>query len=144
MRPPNRILLIGPDDDRMAMLRFTLRLWFYVWSETTQRGALMLISKAYWDAIVLVNPRPSYRPLEAKIRPLLKGRERSLLVLLDGPYVPELDAEFVLWCPSTRRLLDRLRVITQKKRGPAPGSDIAQLSGKRLRAYWVARRSRAA
>ena len=131
MMPAKRVLLIAPDTDETGVLRFVISHThpsdgrqvhsYSVTSVETVSGAIGAIDGIEYDLLLIAEPPAGYRTLlerAKEIRPYM-----PILVLTEMP--PPQGTKYldhILYKPSMMELLDRIKVVTTKKRGPKKGS----------------------
>lgn len=125
MRPNKMILLVDADEDRRSVLSFTLGLHHYdVLAAASPAEAFSIFPRCALDLTVVVH-RPPLLDADPLLR-VLKGLANHVpaLVLME-----QLEPEEVAWadshlkicCPPVE-MLERIRVMSARKRGPRKGS----------------------
>lgn len=132
MRPKKHILIVDADESRAAIWRCVLFTNGYaVRSASTASEALNAAWDFNADGLLLILPMPEAQSLIRQLRqnmPLVRT-----LVFAEGmremPGDIEAD-EYELGRPPVAAVINRLRMMTARKRGPIPGYKLADLVRK--------------
>jgi DNA-binding NtrC family response regulator len=111
MRPPKHILLVGENDAAMAPLRFALRNSEPCYMVTTANSAdevCNLLAEGSFDMMLVQLPVTPLEPFLERVNKI----DSTFPVLVMN----------VINKPSMAEILDRIKVMTARKRGPKPGS----------------------
>lgn len=119
MRPKKRILLIDPDEFRASVLKFRLHISGYaVFITAYAAEAEQLCGEVIPDVIVAAHDLPG-------LAELLPRLHRSVFVpqMVIAPKAVEshVACDCFLVNPPAAELLERLKVLSQRKRGPKKG-----------------------
>jgi len=139
MRPRKTILLVGENDYELSPLRFTLcnarpnnRAALYgVATATTVPDAIADLQDAPYDLLLVKVPLSGLDKLldyAWVYRSLMK--QIVLIDLIEQTPDGEIDA--VLCRPNSADLLEKIRFLTQRKRGPMKAATLQEISSRRL------------
>ena len=130
MRPAKRILLACEDEVKTSILRFVLRSTspgpnivaaYSVTSVPNALYALEAIKTAKYDVLLCQKPLKGIDELVGHARAL--DVKMKIVVLTDrADQTPSAIVDAVLCRAPMMELLERLKVLVQKKRGPSPGN----------------------
>jgi CheY-like chemotaxis protein len=133
MRPPKTILLIDSNEERRSVRAFALAVHGY---RVTQAGSPKAVSKrSQFDLVIGVWPVGVFKaPYTSALLIYRKCEEKKAL---------DLTVVDACMCdPSMADLLDRVKVLTARKRGPRPGSqgpmDVITQSAKNFHSNYPA------
>lgn len=119
MRPKKRVLLIDADIQRQAVTRFVLRTWrFEVISAAAAAEGLRLAKEERTiDAVLMWGVRGEGHAARAA-----DLHQRSLLLICNGNEASRGFAQRTLSQPKMDVLIDALKVMAVRQRGPRKGS----------------------
>ncbi len=117
MRPKKRILIAGASEDRVGVLRFLfLNKGYAVQTAQTSAEAAGLLEAGGFELLLYDLPLPGVEQLLAEAGIPTIALCSGVKVAPDG-----LTADAVLWRGfSAAELVERVRVLTARKRGPKP------------------------
>ena len=129
MRPAKRILLACEDEERACILRFVLRhsvpssnaVYYSVTFAINAAYALEAIKTARYDVLLCQKPLKGVDELVGQAR--ASDVKMKIVVLTDrADQTPSAIVDAVLCRAPMMELLERLKVLVQKKRGPSPSN----------------------
>jgi len=128
LRPTKTILLISEDEAQLSILRFTLRnsrpsafaADYAVTSVSSAPEALETLRTRQYDLLLILCPLGSLSELLHHAK-LLYETMPSLVIYSKAIDVMHCSADAMMHNPSTADLLERIRILMIKKRGPSPG-----------------------
>ena len=122
MSPKKRILLVDSDEARMGVRSFVLLQHGYaVVKAENRRGALSRLARGCFEAAIV-------RILDADLMDRLTTAGCNVLLLATAAEGVDLAAHAACWMPptaTTLELLEGLRVIAARRRGPRKGAQRA-------------------
>lgn len=121
MRPKRVVLLVGEKESDLNLLSYVLTIRNYaVVAAASLQEVHFLLSKSTCDIMIIQSPMASTTELmkhAKKINPAIP------IILLSASKQEPLNvyADAVLYKPSSMELLERIRVMSARKRGPRKG-----------------------
>lgn len=126
MRPPKRVLLIDSNEYEASVIACALKVW----------GYRVLRATSITDAKRLKAPDVvlAYFPIDAaKAQRVAKAEHVPLIFVCQKHSAnPSIIADCVLIDPPRWTLLDKLRILTARKRGPSPGGHWEDVHGRSI------------
>lgn len=132
MRPRKVLLCVNADESELSVLKFTLSINGYrVLTATDGKEAIALFATAPVVDLVLVDFIRDMTPA-VLIERLKRMRSFTPMILLGDPSTRLCMADIVIRknCPGPE-LLERIKVMSARKRGPRKGSESAMRCGMR-------------
>lgn len=122
MRPPKHILIVSDDEVQLSLLRFVVNVnpLYRATACHSAQEALETLRTRQYDLLVVLCPLASLNELLPHAK-LLYETMPSLVLYSKAVDVIHCSADATIHNPSTADLLERIRILTIKKRGPSPG-----------------------
>jgi hypothetical protein len=131
MRPSRTILLVGENEDTLSPLRYVISnsqpealdkvgRCYRVFSANSEKEAVEYLYESEFSLMLCQCPCASLESLltrAKKIRPFMP----TVVIYDKSPCVESGFADAMLYKPTTAGLLDRIRVMVQRRRGPRKG-----------------------
>jgi DNA-binding response OmpR family regulator len=128
MRPARRIILVGENDDLLAPLRFVLshsqpgtsQACYHITTCFTEAEAIEAIRNRLFDLLLIQAPLKGIESLLSKADEIHSSM-KIIVLIKNTNQEPKGIADVVLLWPKMDDLLLRIKVLTQRKRGPRKG-----------------------
>ena len=125
MRPKKKILLVCASDDRLSDLKYMLWVNKYeVFGETSTSDALELLRDLTVDLLLCELPLPGVEDLLAQAQALNSSMRSLMMGNITAEIAAGLFADVIYQArpfkapPSSAELLERIKVLCARKRGP--------------------------
>ena len=127
--PPKKILLVGSDEEQVGLLSYLLRTWGYHTftassAATAARSLLLMPAETPVDLLVVLWPLDDAEEL---LRGFKRGHPDIPTLALaiceqSVKFDSTVDSALCRGQCSSAEILERIKVLTARKRGPEPGS----------------------
>lgn len=128
MRPAKRILLAGVDEDNLAILRFVLRnssysknyCLYHVDTANNSKDVFELLSKGRYHLLLCRYPMASLDYLLTAALSI-DNRMKTIVIATKASEIESPHTDAILFNPSAAEILERIKVLLYRKRGPMRG-----------------------
>ena len=128
MRPAKRILLAGVDEDRLSILRFVLRnssysksyCLYHVDTANSEEDVLKFLSKERYHLLLCLHPMASLDSILTDAMSIDNGL-KTMVIATKASEIDSPRTDALLFDPSAAEILERIKVLMYRKRGPMKG-----------------------
>lgn len=125
-------MIVSEDEAQLSILRFTLRnsrpsaftTDYAVTSASSAQEALETLKAHQYDILLVIRPFESLNELLHHAKLVYEGMP-TLVIYSKAVDVTSCYADAIMFKPSTAELLERIRMMVARKRGPRKGSPSA-------------------
>ena len=128
MIPAKQILLVGEDDTKLSILRYVLRINSYrsnyscyeVTAATSAEEAIGLLKNNHYNLLLCQYHFASMETLLSQAKSI-NDQLKTIVVEEKASRLGAVYADAILFKPTASELLDRIKVLLHRKRGPMKG-----------------------
>lgn len=128
MLPAKQILLVGEDDTKLSILRYVLRINSYrsnyacyeVTTATSAEEAIGLLTNNHYNLLLCQYHFASMETLLSQVKKI-DDNLKTIVIEEKASRLSAIYADAVLFKPTYFELLERIKVLLHRKRGPMKG-----------------------
>jgi CheY-like chemotaxis protein len=128
MRPAKQILLVGEDETKLSLLRYVLRnstqkssySCYSVTAATSAEEAIGLLKNNHYNLLLCQYHFSSMETLLSKVKKI-DDNLKTIVIEEKASRLSSVYADAVLFKPTAFELLERIKVLLHRKRGPMKG-----------------------